>query len=141
MNNKIKQAVPELTIIGVGGVKSADDVLEFLLAGASAVQMLSAALLRGKNLYSKIIGDLEKSLDKHYFNSIEEVKSVRLDKTVNYEGTVPSLIKDLCTECMLCKNICPYFAIDFTNKITFDSELCFRCGLCVSKCPTKAIKN
>ncbi len=138
---KIKQAVPKLTIIGVGGIKSADDVLEFLLAGASAVQMLSAALLKGKNLYSKIIADLDKSLDKHHFSSIEEVKAVRLDKTVNYEGSVPSLIEELCTECMLCKNICPYFAIDFKTKITFDSDKCFRCGLCVSKCPTKAIKN
>lgn len=136
---KIKQAVPELTIIGVGGIKNADDVIEFLLAGASAVQMLSAALLRGKDLYSKIINDLEKSLDKFGFKDIEEVKNTVLSKEVEYEGVVPSLIEEKCTKCMLCKNICPYFAIDFKDKIVFDPDKCFRCGLCVSKCPTKAI--
>jgi len=138
---KIKQAVPELTIIGVGGIKSAEDVLEFLLAGASAVQMLSAALLKGKDLYSKIINDLPATLTTFGFSSVAEVISTSLDKSVSYVGSVPSLIPEKCTKCMLCKNICPYFAIDFKDQITFDPDLCFRCGLCVSKCPVKAIKS
>jgi len=138
---KIKQAVPQMTIIGVGGIKSADDVLEFLLAGADAVQMLSAALLRGKNLYSKIIADLPAALEKYGFSSIEEVKHTRLQNNVSYVGRVPSLLEDKCTKCMLCKEVCPYFAISFKEKITFDETMCFRCGLCVSKCPTKAIEG
>ena len=44
----IKQAEPSLTVIGVGGVASAKDVIEFLLAGASAVGMLSAPMLRAE---------------------------------------------------------------------------------------------
>lgn len=138
---KIKQAVPELTIIGVGGIKSAEDVLEFLLAGASAVQMLSAALLKGKTLYSKIISDLDFVLDQYHFSSIEEVKQTSLNHEVSYVGKVPTLAEEKCTKCMLCKNICPYFAIDFIDKITFDESKCFRCGLCISKCPTKALSE
>ena len=46
----IKQAEPSLTVIGVGGISSAKDVIEFLLAGASAVGMLSAAMLKGKRI-------------------------------------------------------------------------------------------
>ena len=42
----IKNAEPSLTVIGVGGIASASDVIEFLLAGASAVGMLSAPMLR-----------------------------------------------------------------------------------------------
>lgn len=139
--HKIKSAVPEMSVIGVGGIKSADDVLEFLLAGADAVQMLSAALIKGKDLYRKIIADLPQTLEKYGFSSIEEVKSTSLTNPVDYVGKVPTLIEDKCTKCMLCKNICPYHAISFEGKITFDPDLCFRCGLCVSKCPTKAIQG
>ncbi|MDY0024154.1 MAG: 4Fe-4S binding protein [Candidatus Izemoplasmatales bacterium] len=136
---KIKQAEPSLTVIGVGGIKSADDVLEFLLAGASAVQMLSAALLQGKELYSKIINDLPKALEKYGFNSIEEVINHGLKKEVVYEQSLPVLDRDKCIDCMLCQKICPYFAIDYPGVITFNPDKCFECGLCIAKCPTGAI--
>ena len=137
---KIKQAEPDLTVIGVGGIAKASDVIEFLLAGASAVQMLSAALLKGKELYEKIIKDLPKTLEKYGFNSIEEVINTSLINTVKYKASVPTLIKEKCIECMLCVKICPYFAIDFKEQITFNKEKCFECGLCVVKCPTQAIE-
>ncbi|QWC00545.1 4Fe-4S binding protein [Mycoplasmatota bacterium] len=136
---KIKQAEPSLTVIGVGGIKTADDIIEFLLAGASAVQMLSSALLMGKTLYSKIIEDLPKALEKNGFISIEDVINTSLKSHVQYERSLPILDEDKCIECMLCEKICPYFAIDFIKKITFNPKECFECGLCIAKCPTGAI--
>jgi len=136
---KIKQAEPSLTVIGVGGIKNAEDVLEFLLAGASAVQMLSAALLVGKDLYSKIINDLPKALEKYGFSSIEEVVNKGLKNEVVYKQSLPVLDKEKCIDCMLCQKICPYFAIDYPGLITFNKEKCFECGLCIAKCPTGAI--
>lgn len=135
----IKKAEPSLTVIGVGGIASADDVLEFLLAGASAVQMLSAALIRGKQLYEKIILDLPKALEKYGFASIEEVINTGLTNNVRYKANLPELIEEKCIRCMLCVKVCPYFAIEMKDKITFDPQKCFECGLCVSKCPTHAI--
>lgn len=136
---KIKSEFPDMTIIGVGGIAKADDVLEFLLAGASAVQMLSSAMLKGKGLYKKIINALPKTLKKYGFDSIEDVISHTLTKQVSYEPVLPTLIEEKCTECMLCMKICPYHAITFNKVITFDPDKCFSCGLCISKCPTKAI--
>ena len=136
----IKQAEPSLTVIGVGGIASASDVLEFLLAGASAVQMLSAAMLRGKDLYAKILADLPATLEKYGFKSIEEVKATSLKNEVRYEkGDVPSVDVSKCTKCKTCERICPYFAISVTDKPNFDASKCFRCALCVAKCPTKAL--
>ena len=83
--------------------------------------------------------DLPKSLEKYGFSSIEEVINTTLQKQVSYETFLPKLIEDKCIECMLCEKICPYHAISFTDKITFDPNKCFSCGLCISKCPTKAI--
>lgn len=138
----IKQAEPSLTVIGVGGVASAKDVIEFLLAGANAVGMLSAPMLRGKELYKKIIDDLPKELEKYGFSSIEDVIKTGLKKETKYEAELPSVNKDKCTHCGMCERNCPYFAInmDEGKNPTFNPNKCFRCGLCASKCPVKAIK-
>lgn len=137
----IKQAEPSLTVIGVGGVSSAKDVIEFLLAGASAVGMLSSPMLRGKDLYKKVISDLPSELKKYGFSSIEEVINTSLRKETHYEAELPLLIKEKCIHCGLCERNCPYFAIKMDeNKLpVFDSTLCFRCGLCASRCAKKAI--
>lgn len=136
---KIKQAEPSLTVIGVGGIEKASDVIEFLLAGASAVQMLSAALLKGKTLYSKIISDLPKALEDYGFKSIQEVIDTKISKAVVYEREAPVLDEEKCIKCRLCEKVCPYFAITFDKKIIIDADKCFKCGLCVSKCPKDAL--
>jgi len=138
---KIKKAMPSLTVIGTGGIAKAEDVLEFLLAGADACQMLSAALLKGKNLYSKIIGDLPAALAKYGFASIEEVKRAGLSNPVSYEPFFPILAPEKCTKCELCVRVCPYFALTLKDRITVDESKCFSCGLCISKCPTGALSR
>ena len=135
----IKQAMPDFTVIGVGGISSANDVIEFLLAGANSVQMLSGALLKGKQLYKKIIKDLPLKLEEYGFSSVQEVIDYKLNNPVTYEPRVPVLNQDKCTKCELCVKVCPYFAIELLDKITFDENKCFGCGLCISKCPTKAL--
>lgn len=137
---EIKQALPDITVIGVGGISSASDVVEFLMAGADGVQMLSSALIRGKDLYSKIIADMPATLERYGFESISEIQQVKLDKEITFEKTVPHVAYDKCTECMLCEKICPYFAITFNGRIEMDKDKCFGCHLCVSRCPVKAIK-
>ena len=136
----IKKAEPSLTVIGVGGIQSASDVIEFLLAGASGVQMLSAAMLRGKELYAKILADLPATLEKYGFKSIQEVIDTQLKhKTVYDKADVPSCEVSKCSKCGTCARICPYFAIEMDGTPKFNPDKCFRCGLCVSKCPTKAL--
>lgn len=138
--NNVKRNVPECEIIGVGGVETAEDVLEFLLAGANAVEMLSAALLKGHSLYGKIIADLPKELEKYGFSSIEEVVNTELRiGAVTQESRTPEFTKD-CVKCGICEGICPFFAISKTaDGMTVDKNRCMGCGLCKTRCPKKAI--
>jgi dihydroorotate dehydrogenase subfamily 1 len=138
--NKIKTALPDFTVIGAGGVSNAEDVIEFLLAGADAVQMLSAAMLKGKDLYEKIISDLPEALRRFNFSSIREVVGTSLEKhTVKYIPEHPLIDEGKCVLCGLCERVCPYFAIKVSDIVTVDKEECFGCGLCQSRCPSGAI--
>lgn len=141
---RIKDALPGCTVIGVGGVAAAEDVVEFLLAGADAVQMLSAALLRGKDLYGKIVAELPGALERCGLSSVRQARETRLEPTeVRWEGHPPRFDRETCTRCGLCERICPYFAIenDADRYPTVLKDECFGCGLCQSRCPSGAISG
>lgn len=57
---EIARTVP-LPIVGVGGVRSADDVLEFVCAGASAVQV-GTAMFTDPALMCRLVGEIEQRL-------------------------------------------------------------------------------
>ncbi len=140
---KIRKAFPDIPIIGVGGIGKATDILEFILAGADLVQMLSSALIKGRTLYDKIIKDLPKALEEYGFSSIEEIRKLRKEtilKPVDKIENNPPSFNENCTLCMICVRICPAEALEKDNdKIVVDKERCIRCGLCQSRCPVDAI--
>jgi len=61
----------DIPIIGMGGVRSAEDVLEFLLAGASAVAV-GTANFENPLVCSEIIDDLPFILNKYGFDSVTD---------------------------------------------------------------------
>lgn len=141
--NMIKEAYPEMSVIGCGGCSSADDVIEFLLAGADAVQILTAAIMKGHDYYSKILADLPKALEKYGFKSIEDVKATGLTKTdPGFEPSFPVIDYEKCTKCGLCVNNCPYFGMEMTESgPKVNTDKCFGCGYCESRCPVSAISG
>ena len=60
-----------IPIIGVGGIMCAEDVLEFLYAGASAVEVGSANF-HDPYICPKIIEDLPRVLEKYGYQSVKE---------------------------------------------------------------------
>ena len=62
----------KIPVIGMGGVSSAEDVIEMMLAGATAVQVGAANLV---NPYAcrDIINDLPRVMDKYGINSLKEI--------------------------------------------------------------------
>ena len=61
----------KLTIIGVGGVETGEDVLEKLKCGASLVQLYSAFIYDGPTLINRIKNELKEALKKEGFLSVE----------------------------------------------------------------------
>lgn len=140
--HRIKTSLPDFTVIGTGGVESADDVIEFLLSGADAVQMLSGAMIKGKKLYEKIVDDLPEALKKYNFSSVQDVRNTKLQLgSLRFEPEYPVIDSAKCKLCGLCEKICPYFALHMDKSISVDTDKCFGCGLCQFMCPSKAISN
>lgn len=69
-----------IPIIGCGGISSAEDVLEFLYAGASAVEVGTANLI-DPWACPKIIEELPNVLAKYRLNSVQEAIGKALPKT------------------------------------------------------------
>ncbi len=63
----------KVPIIGCGGITSWQDAAEFLLAGASAIQVGTAIATKGSSIFKNIIRGLNAYLEKKDFESVNEI--------------------------------------------------------------------
>jgi dihydroorotate dehydrogenase (NAD+) catalytic subunit len=63
-------------VIGCGGIFSWEDVIEYLLAGASAVQLGSVLATRNHSLFRKMNNELKNYLNKKGLKNIAEVRGL-----------------------------------------------------------------
>ncbi|MFQ5887728.1 MAG: dihydroorotate dehydrogenase [Candidatus Hydrothermarchaeales archaeon] len=66
----------DLPVIGCGGVTTGEDAIEFLMAGASAVQIGTAVLHRGISVFRKVTKEIEDFMDQNSYKSIDELVGV-----------------------------------------------------------------
>lgn len=62
----------KIPVIGLGGICSATDAIEFLLAGASAIQIGTANFI-DPSISEKVIDGIEDYLNRHGFTSVQEL--------------------------------------------------------------------
>ena len=62
----------KIPVIGLGGIASANDAIEFLLAGASAVQIGTANFI-DPTVTLKVIQGINEYLDQNGFRSVKEI--------------------------------------------------------------------
>lgn len=75
---EVARAFPDLPVIGIGGISDADDAMEFLVAGASAVQV-GTATFADPTAAETLLDDLIRKLDE-----------ARIDRVVDLIGTLRS---------------------------------------------------
>ncbi len=63
----------EKPIIGVGGITTGADAIEYIMAGASAVQVGTAVYLRGLDVFSQIAREMEGWLKSHGYSHFQEL--------------------------------------------------------------------
>ena len=68
----------KVPVIGMGGIMNAIDAVEFLLAGASAIQVGTANFI-DPQVTIKIIDGIEEYLERHHFSSISDIIGAMMD--------------------------------------------------------------
>jgi dihydroorotate dehydrogenase (NAD+) catalytic subunit len=68
----IAQAV-DIPIIGVGGITTGEDAIEYFMAGASAVQIGSAVYYRGPDVFKSVCEEIKTWMRNHGYTTIKEL--------------------------------------------------------------------
>ncbi|EKN67547.1 dihydropyrimidine dehydrogenase subunit B [Neobacillus bataviensis LMG 21833] len=137
-------------ISGIGGISNWQDAVEFMLMGATGVQVCTAAMHHGFRIVEDMIEGLSNYLDSKGISSISEIigKSVprysdwgNLD--LNY-NIVAKINTDVCINCNKCHIACEdtsHQCIDMLTDASGKSYLkvreedCVGCNLCSIVCP------
>ena len=69
----------DIPLIGVGGIYTFEDVVEFIFAGARAVQIGTAIMDEGVDVFAKINEGLEKFMAEKGYGSIDEMVGIAHD--------------------------------------------------------------
>jgi dihydroorotate dehydrogenase subfamily 1 len=150
----------KVPVIGVGGVRTGRDVVEFMMAGASAVQVCTTNIYEGPGCFARINKELNSWLDDHGHTSAAGITGLYLRKLgaeeselqsgvgtgdrIHLTGPPVQVDPELCTLCDICTGSCVYDALLVdknvnSESVIIDRERCFSCGLCVTVCPHGAL--
>jgi dihydroorotate dehydrogenase (NAD+) catalytic subunit len=76
---QVKKALPHLPILGMGGIRTGLDALQFILAGASAVSV-GTAVFGDPDAPMRVLAELEQALDERGFGSLREAVGYALHR-------------------------------------------------------------
>lgn len=133
---------------GIGGVANWRDAVEFLLLGATSVQVCTEVMLKGYRIVEDMIEGLENYMDDKGFATIADMvgKAVPAysewgDLDLNYE-TIAKIDPAKCIGCYDCvvachdgAHQCIHPAKDGSRVPVIDESECVGCNLCQIVCP------
>lgn len=139
----------DIPICGIGGIDSYVSALEYILLGASAVQIGTAMMINGRGYISKIVEDIGNWGSKNGISDVKEIRGEALKKLKSFEEIkiepltchVNNSIS--CIEnCRICIDACTYGALSMSEEgeISADIKECTGCGLCTFVCPVKKLR-
>ncbi|MFZ5478596.1 MAG: NAD-dependent dihydropyrimidine dehydrogenase subunit PreA [Myxococcota bacterium] len=135
-----------IPISGIGGIGNWRDAVEFMLLGATSVQVCTAVMLHGYRIVGDMILGLEEYMRTHRFETIDQMVGKAIpsfsdwgDLDLNYE-TVAKINGDTCIKCNRCVVAC----VDGAHQCisakpgevpVVDESECVGCNLCQIVCP------
>lgn len=136
--------VQDKPVIGVGGIEKGVDAIKYFMAGASLVQICSAAIKHGHGVYGRIAREINDWLDTHGYHSIEDIRGLyrkRLQEQRRFSGQpVMTVDSERCTGCRACVKRCIQGALYMEGDLAAVlPENCIGCGFCQDSCPYGAL--
>lgn len=143
--------IKHVPLSGIGGIETWRDVVEFILLGATSVQVCTAAMHYGFGIVREMESGLRQFMDDKGYTTIYDFAGKALPnvvewKDLNLKYSVKAKIdKDKCIGCDLCYIACDDGAhqaikLEHTggNRIPeIIEENCVGCNLCALVCPVE----
>ncbi len=143
------EATKKIPISGIGGVSTWKDAVEFMLLGASNVQVCTAAMKHGFRIVEDMIEGMNNWMDEKGFKTLNDFIGKSVDNIVHWEDLdinyhhIAKINQDKCIHCGLCYIACEdtsHQAIDLAqgkpyNTYSIKDEECVGCNLCQLVCP------
>ena len=139
----------KVPISGIGGISTWKDAVEFMLLGASNVQVCTAVMKHGFRIIEDMCEGLNNWMDEKGYATLADFigKSVENithweDLDINYHH-IAKINQDKCIHCGLCYIVCEDTShqsinLDYGkpyNTYTIKEEECVGCNLCQLVCP------
>lgn len=146
------QETYNIPISGIGGISTWQDAVEFMLLGASNVQVCTAVIHHGFRIVEDMIDGLQNWMIEKNFNKIEDFVGLSKVKLKNWGNldlnfkSIANINQDKCIKCGLCYIACEdasHQSIKYTKtasmkKFEIIEEACVGCNLCEIVCPVES---
>ncbi len=134
-------------LIGGAGIGSYEDIISYILCGATAVQVCTAVIVYGHKIIRRWLRQISGWMETKGYNSLSDFIGRAVAKIVppsQISGARHYLSKinvNSCQKCLRCLEACPYEAIFVQEQNLFvHPDKCDGCRLCVALCPVGAIE-
>jgi dihydropyrimidine dehydrogenase (NAD+) subunit PreA len=138
-----------IPISGIGGISTWRDAAEFLLLGASTVQVCTAVMHYGYRIVEDMIDGLSNYLDDKGYTSVKQIVGASVPRVTDWSNldlnykTVARIDHAKCIQCNLCHVACedgahqciPLVQVHGSRYPVVDEHECVGCNLCYLVCP------
>jgi dihydroorotate dehydrogenase (fumarate)/dihydropyrimidine dehydrogenase (NAD+) subunit PreA len=140
-----------MPISGSNGIFDHRDVVEFIMTGATIVQVGSILMVKGIKWLPKVIDGFERFMDDHGYASVDEMVGIASRRSVkdyaeqfSRQRKYAEVVHDSCKNptCNVCIQVCFYEALSQNpaGRIDVHTDSCIGCELCYDICPFDSIR-
>jgi len=138
-----------IPISGIGGVACWQDAAEFLLLGASSIQVCTAIMHYGFRIVEDLVDGLSNWMDERGFKTLRDVRGKSLERVTDWGDlnlnfkVIAEIHEDRCIGCHLCYVACEDGAhqsirlLNGSKVPEIIEEKCVGCNLCMLVCPVQ----
>ncbi len=142
-----------IPVFGIGGISSWQAAVEYLMVGATALQVCTDVMLNGFKVVDGYLKGLANFMAQKGYKSISDFRGISLNYIVDQPAqlslsqtlVVATVDETKCSGCGLCVTACNDGSVGEVitlenKKAIINASLCVACGLCKVVCPLGAIE-
>ena len=148
--SQIAKALPTTPLSGMGGIERWENAAEYLMVGASTLQICTAVMWHGFKIIQNLKKGLTQFIARKEYGNLSNMVGTALPKITSWTAlpklspVVARIIPEKCNlgkECLIACADAGYQAIRMKGKqLVVNPEKCDGCGLCAIVCGSNAVE-